>query len=83
MPEHLLNYRLCWQQEWVQGSSYIELAVKLLQKRIEVRVIRRKFKHTIGEDLVVCQIGMPSYDFPPALKPPEELVVLAKDASKK
>ncbi|EPY80829.1 NF-kappa-B-repressing factor isoform 2 [Camelus ferus] len=58
-----------------------ELAVKLLQKRIEVRVVRRKFKHTIGEDLVVCQVGMPSYEFPPALKPPEELVVLAKDAS--
>ncbi|XP_017740646.1 PREDICTED: NF-kappa-B-repressing factor [Rhinopithecus bieti] len=58
-----------------------ELAVKLLQKRIEVRVVRRKFKHTFGEDLVVCQIGMSSYEFPPALKPPEDLVVLGKDAS--
>ncbi|XP_048192050.1 NF-kappa-B-repressing factor [Perognathus longimembris pacificus] len=58
-----------------------ELAVKLLQKCIEVRVVRRKFKHTIGEDLVVCQIGVLSYDFPPALKPPEDVVVLGKDAS--
>ncbi|XP_075395085.1 NF-kappa-B-repressing factor isoform X2 [Tenrec ecaudatus] len=58
-----------------------ELAVRLLQKRIEVRVIRRKFKHIFGEDLVVCQVGMPAYDIPPALKAPEELVVLAKDAS--
>ncbi|MEJ1276823.1 septin 6 [Cricetulus griseus] len=58
-----------------------ELAIKLLQKRIEVRVVRRKFKHIIGEDLVVCQIGMLSYEFPPALKPPEDLVVLGKDAS--
>ncbi|XP_005083185.2 NF-kappa-B-repressing factor [Mesocricetus auratus] len=58
-----------------------ELAVKLLQKRIEVRVVRRKFKHIIGEDLVVCQIGMLSYELPPALKPPEDMVVLGKDAS--
>lgn len=58
-----------------------ELAVRLLQKRIEVRVVRRKFKHTFGEDLVVCQVGSISCDFPPALKPPEDLVVLTKDAS--
>lgn len=30
---------------------------------------------------MVCQIGMLSYEFPPALKPPEDLVVLGKDAS--
>ncbi|XP_054978352.1 NF-kappa-B-repressing factor [Sorex araneus] len=57
-----------------------ELAIKLLQKRIEVRVVRRKFKHTFGEDLVVCQVGMLSCDFPPALKPPEDMV-MTKDAS--
>ncbi|XP_055981728.1 NF-kappa-B-repressing factor [Sorex fumeus] len=58
-----------------------ELAIKLLQKHLEVRVVRRKFKHTFGEDLVVCQVGMLSCDFPPALKPPEDLVVLTKDAT--
>ncbi|XP_043829829.1 NF-kappa-B-repressing factor [Dromiciops gliroides] len=52
-----------------------EQAIKLLQKSVEVRVIRRKFKHIYQDDLVVCQIGVSSYDFPPALKAPEDLSV--------
>ncbi|XP_042732749.1 NF-kappa-B-repressing factor [Lagopus leucura] len=56
-----------------------ELAVKLLQKSVEVRVVQRKFRHTYHEDLVVCQAGVSSPDFPPALKPHEEFVVANRD----
>ncbi|XP_072190430.1 NF-kappa-B-repressing factor [Excalfactoria chinensis] len=56
-----------------------ELAVRLLQKSVEVRVVQRKFKHTYREDLVVCQAGVSCPDFPPALKPHEEFVVANRD----
>ncbi|XP_028923383.1 NF-kappa-B-repressing factor isoform X2 [Ornithorhynchus anatinus] len=57
-----------------------ELAVRLLQKPVEVRVIQRRFRRTCRDDLVVCQVGVSSYDFPPALKAPEELLP-ARDLS--
>ncbi|XP_044512731.1 NF-kappa-B-repressing factor-like [Gracilinanus agilis] len=50
-----------------------EQAIKLLQKSVEVRVVRRKYRHTYQEDLVVFPTGLSSYDFPPALKPSEDL----------
>ncbi|NP_001012905.3 NF-kappa-B-repressing factor [Gallus gallus] len=56
-----------------------ELAVKLLQKSVEVRVVQRKFKHIYHEDLVVCLAGVSCPDFPPALKPHEEFVVANRD----
>ncbi|KFW94487.1 NF-kappa-B-repressing factor [Phalacrocorax carbo] len=56
-----------------------ELAVKLLKKPVEVRVVQRKFKHTYHEDLVVCEAGVSRPDFPPALKPHEEFVVANRD----
>ncbi|NXX42919.1 NKRF factor, partial [Tricholaema leucomelas] len=56
-----------------------ELAVKLLKKAVEVRVVQRKFKHTYHEDLVVCEAGLSRSDFPPALKPHEEFVVANRD----
>lgn len=56
-----------------------ELAVKLLQKAVEVRVVLRKFKHIYHEDLVVCQAGVSCPDFPPALKPHEDFVVANRD----
>ncbi|OXB72044.1 UNVERIFIED_CONTAM: hypothetical protein H355_010646 [Colinus virginianus] len=56
-----------------------ELAVKLLQKSVEVRVVQRKFRHTYHEDLVVCQAGVSCPDFPPALKPHEEFVAANRD----
>ncbi|NXJ04787.1 NKRF factor, partial [Odontophorus gujanensis] len=56
-----------------------ELAVKLLQKSVEVRVVQRKFRHTYHEDLVVCQAGVSCPDFPPALKPHEDFVAANRD----
>ncbi|XP_068553692.1 NF-kappa-B-repressing factor [Anas acuta] len=56
-----------------------ELAVRLLQKSVEVRVVQRKFRHTYHEDLVVCEAGVNRTDFPPALKPHEEFVVANRD----
>ncbi|KFQ81069.1 NF-kappa-B-repressing factor [Phaethon lepturus] len=56
-----------------------ELAVKLLKKSVEVRVVQRKFRHTYHEDLVVCETGVSRPDFPPALKPHEEFVVANRD----
>ncbi|XP_009870501.1 PREDICTED: NF-kappa-B-repressing factor [Apaloderma vittatum] len=56
-----------------------ELAVKLLKKSVEVRVVQRKFRHTYHEDLVVCEAGVSRPDFPPALKPHEEFVVANRD----
>ncbi|KAM8997647.1 NF-kappa-B-repressing factor [Ara ararauna] len=56
-----------------------ELAVKLLKKPVEVRVMQRKFKHTYHEDLVVCEAGVSRPDFPPALKPHEEFVAANRD----
>ncbi|XP_025916827.1 NF-kappa-B-repressing factor isoform X1 [Apteryx rowi] len=56
-----------------------ELAVKLLQKSVEVRVIQRKFKHTYHEDLVVCEAGVSRPDFPPALKLHDEFVAANRD----
>ncbi|KGL72517.1 NF-kappa-B-repressing factor [Tinamus guttatus] len=56
-----------------------ELAVRLLQKSVEVRVIQRKFKHTYHEDLVVCEAGVSRPDFPPALKLHDEFVAANRD----
>ncbi|XP_069468809.1 NF-kappa-B-repressing factor [Ambystoma mexicanum] len=49
-----------------------EQAIRLLQKPVEVRSVQRKFKHGFQEDLVVCQSGAPTPDFPPALKEAED-----------
>ncbi|XP_034759731.2 NF-kappa-B-repressing factor-like [Acipenser ruthenus] len=49
-----------------------EQAVKLFLKPVEVRVVRRKFKHGYIDDLVVCQTHAHNLSFPPALRNPEE-----------
>ncbi|KAG8144583.1 hypothetical protein E2320_013067 [Naja naja] len=56
-----------------------ELAVILLQKPVEVKVVQRKFKNATREDLVVCESGTSPLEFPPALKPPDETTPPAKD----
>lgn len=45
-----------------------EQAMRLLQMPVEIRSVQRKFKHGFQEDLVVCQCGAPTPEFPPALK---------------
>ncbi|KAJ1197848.1 hypothetical protein NDU88_001693, partial [Pleurodeles waltl] len=48
-----------------------EQAMRLLQKPVEIRCVQRKFKHGFQEDLVVCQCGAPTPEFPAALKEPQ------------
>ncbi|KAM6427322.1 NF-kappa-B-repressing factor isoform 1-T1 [Liasis olivaceus] len=56
-----------------------ELAVMLLQKPVEVKVVQRKFKNTTREDLVLCESGASPPEFPPALKPLDDLNPPVKD----
>ncbi|XP_049604343.1 NF-kappa-B-repressing factor [Syngnathus scovelli] len=48
-----------------------ELAVRLLMKPVEVRVIPRKYKHKMINDIVVCQMSCPSPALTPALRNPK------------
>ncbi|XP_044887461.1 NF-kappa-B-repressing factor [Mauremys mutica] len=58
-----------------------ELAVKLLQKSVEVKVAQRKFKHTYREDLIVCESGTCPQELPPALKQLDDFLAANKDFS--
>ncbi|XP_003970605.1 NF-kappa-B-repressing factor [Takifugu rubripes] len=49
-----------------------EQAVKLFLKPVEVRVVPRKYRHSIVNDIVVCQAHGPTPVFVPALRNPEE-----------
>ncbi|XP_072251496.1 NF-kappa-B-repressing factor isoform X2 [Leuresthes tenuis] len=49
-----------------------EQAVKLFLKPVEVRVVQRKYRHLIVNDIVVCQIHNPTPAFLPALRNPED-----------
>lgn len=49
-----------------------EQAVKLFLKPVEVRVVPRKYRHSIVNDIVVCQAHSPTPVFVPALRNPEE-----------
>ncbi|CAM5140902.1 unnamed protein product [Eretmochelys imbricata] len=58
-----------------------ELAVRLLQKSVEVKVAQRKFKHTYREDLIVCESGTCPQELPPALKQLDDFLAANKDFS--
>uniref|UniRef100_A0A671XB59 NFKB repressing factor n=1 Tax=Sparus aurata TaxID=8175 RepID=A0A671XB59_SPAAU len=49
-----------------------EQAVKLFLKPVEVRVVQRKYRHSIVNDIVVCQMHSPTPPFLPALRNPED-----------
>ncbi|XP_047441164.1 NF-kappa-B-repressing factor [Mugil cephalus] len=49
-----------------------EQAVKLFLKPVEVRVVQRKYRHSIVNDIVVCQMLSPTPAFLPALRNPED-----------
>lgn len=49
-----------------------EQAVKLFLKPVEVRVAQRKYRHSIVNDIVVCQVHCPTPAFVPALRNPED-----------
>lgn len=49
-----------------------EQAVKLFFKPVEVRVVQRKYRHSIVNDIVVCQSHSPNPAFLPALRNPED-----------
>uniref|UniRef100_A0A3Q0S428 NFKB repressing factor n=1 Tax=Amphilophus citrinellus TaxID=61819 RepID=A0A3Q0S428_AMPCI len=49
-----------------------EQAVKLFLKPVEVRVVQRKFRHSVVNDMVVCQMHSPTPAFLPALRNPED-----------
>lgn len=49
-----------------------EQAVKLFLKPVEVRVVQRKYRHSIVNDMVVCQMHSPTPAFLPALRNPED-----------
>ncbi|XP_029298236.1 NF-kappa-B-repressing factor [Cottoperca gobio] len=49
-----------------------EQAVKLFLKTVEVRVVQRKYRHSVVSDIVVCQIHSPTPGFLPALRNPED-----------
>lgn len=49
-----------------------EQAVKIFLKPVEVRVVQRKFRHSIVNDIVVCQMHSPTPAFLPALRNPED-----------
>ncbi|XP_034037673.1 NF-kappa-B-repressing factor-like [Thalassophryne amazonica] len=51
-----------------------EQAVKLLLKPVEVHVVQRRYKHSVINDMVVCQITNPNPEFVPALCNPEDKV---------
>ncbi|XP_062331905.1 NF-kappa-B-repressing factor isoform X2 [Osmerus eperlanus] len=49
-----------------------EQAVKLFLKPVEVRVVQRKYRHSLVSDIVVCQMHCPTPAFLPALRNPED-----------
>lgn len=49
-----------------------EQAVKLFLKPVEVRVVQRKHRHALVNDIVVCQMLSPTPAFLPALRNPED-----------
>ncbi|XP_028316034.1 NF-kappa-B-repressing factor [Gouania willdenowi] len=49
-----------------------EQAVKLFLKPVEVRVVQRRYRHSIVHDIVVCQIQCATPAFLPALRNPED-----------
>ncbi|XP_056295428.1 NF-kappa-B-repressing factor [Pseudoliparis swirei] len=49
-----------------------EQAVKLFLKTVEVRVVQRKYRHSVVNDIVVCQLQSPTPGFLPALRNPED-----------
>ena len=49
-----------------------EQAVKLFLKPAEVRIVQRKYRHSIVTDIVVCQMHSPTPAFLPALRNPED-----------
>ncbi len=49
-----------------------EQAVKLFLKPVEVRVVQRRYRHSIVNDIVVCQMHSPTPTFLPALRNPED-----------
>ncbi|XP_010793245.1 NF-kappa-B-repressing factor [Notothenia coriiceps] len=49
-----------------------EAAVKLFLKTVEVRVVQRKYRHSVVSDIVVCQMHAPTPGFLPALRNPED-----------
>uniref|UniRef100_A0A3P8S6B4 NFKB repressing factor n=1 Tax=Amphiprion percula TaxID=161767 RepID=A0A3P8S6B4_AMPPE len=49
-----------------------EQAVKLFLKPVEVRVVQRKYRHSMVNDMVVCQMHSPTPAFLPALRNPED-----------
>lgn len=49
-----------------------EQAVKLFMKPVEVRVVQRKYKHSMVNDMVVCQMLSSTPAFLPALRNPED-----------
>lgn len=48
-----------------------EQAVRLFLRLVEVRVVERKYKHSVFNDMVVCQVHTPTPAFVPALSNPE------------
>ncbi|XP_061581675.1 NF-kappa-B-repressing factor [Cololabis saira] len=49
-----------------------EQAVKLFMKTVEIRVVQRKYRHSVVNDMVVCQMHSPTPAFLPALRNPED-----------
>ncbi|XP_041653829.1 NF-kappa-B-repressing factor [Cheilinus undulatus] len=49
-----------------------EQAVKLFLKQVEVRVVQRRYRRIMVNDMVVCQAHSPTPAFLPALRNPEE-----------
>lgn len=49
-----------------------EQAVRLFLRPVEVRVVERKYKHSVFNDMVVCQTHSPTPTFVPALCNPED-----------
>lgn len=49
-----------------------EQAVKLFLKQVEVRVVQRRYRHSMVNDIVVCQTHSPTPAFLPALRNPED-----------
>lgn len=49
-----------------------EQAVKLFLKPVEVRIAQRKYRHSMVNDIVVCQMHSPTPAFLPALRNPED-----------
>ncbi|XP_051930014.1 NF-kappa-B-repressing factor isoform X2 [Hippocampus zosterae] len=50
-----------------------ENAVKLFMKPVEVRLVPRKYRHTMLNDVVVCQMNCPAPTLTPALWNPENI----------